>query len=158
MPHSYGLRARTRDLFQREFRNHGPLKSSIFLTTYRVGEIVDIKANANIHKGMPFKFYHGRTGRVWNVTRRAVGVEILKKVGNRYINKRLHVRIEHIKKSKSRDSFLARVKQNEILRKEAKAKGVKISLKRQPGLPRPGEFVKRTEIENIVPLKYEFVM
>lgn len=30
---------------------------------------------------MPHKFYHGKTGRVWNVTKRAVGVELLKQVG-----------------------------------------------------------------------------
>ena len=41
---------------------------------------MDIKANGTIHKGMPFKYYHGRTGRVWNVTKRAVGVELLKLV------------------------------------------------------------------------------
>lgn len=30
---------------------------------------------------MPHKFYHGKTGCVWNVTKRAVGVELLKQVG-----------------------------------------------------------------------------
>ena len=29
---------------------------------------------------MPHKFYHGKSGRVWNVTKRAVGVEMLKQV------------------------------------------------------------------------------
>ncbi|KAM2685405.1 hypothetical protein EV1_046778 [Malus domestica] len=43
-------------------------------------------------RGMPHKFYHGRTGRVWNVTKRAVGVEINKQVGNRIIRKMIHVR------------------------------------------------------------------
>lgn len=32
-------------------------------------------------QGMPHKYYHGKTGRVWNVTKRAVGVEMLKQVG-----------------------------------------------------------------------------
>merc|ERR1719411_1632990 len=32
---------------------------------------------------MPYKYYMGKTGRVWNVTKRAVGVELLKTVGNR---------------------------------------------------------------------------
>ncbi|KAL7203484.1 hypothetical protein ACSBR2_016716 [Camellia fascicularis] len=27
---------------------------------------------------MPRKFYHGRTGQVWNVTKRAIGVEMNK--------------------------------------------------------------------------------
>ena len=34
-----------------------------------------------IQKGMPFKFYHGKTGRVFNVTRHAVGVIVNKRVG-----------------------------------------------------------------------------
>jgi large subunit ribosomal protein L21e len=48
---------------------------------------VDVKVNAAVHKGMPFKFYHGRTGVVWNVTKRALGVELNKTVrrnGRRY--------------------------------------------------------------------------
>ena len=32
---------------------------------------------------MPNKFYHGRTGIVWNVTKRALGVEVNKEVGDR---------------------------------------------------------------------------
>ena len=31
-------------------------------------------------QGMPHKVYHGRTGRVWNVTKRAIGVEVNKQV------------------------------------------------------------------------------
>jgi large subunit ribosomal protein L21e len=38
---------------------HGPIKLSTFLIPYRVGDIVDIKANAAQQKGMPHKFYHG---------------------------------------------------------------------------------------------------
>jgi large subunit ribosomal protein L21e len=48
-----------------------------------VGDYVDIKVNAAVHKGMPFKFYHGRTGIVWNVTKRALGVELNKVVSSR---------------------------------------------------------------------------
>lgn len=45
--------------------------------------------------------------------------------------KRINVRIEHIKHSKSRDSFLQRVKENERKKKEAKEKGTWFQLKRQ---------------------------
>lgn len=31
-------------------------------------------------QGMPFKWYHGKTGIVWNVTKRAIGVEVNKRV------------------------------------------------------------------------------
>jgi large subunit ribosomal protein L21e len=49
-------------------------------------------------------------------------VIINKRVGNRYIEKRVNVRIEHIKHSKCRDDFLRRVKENAIKKKEARAK------------------------------------
>lgn len=45
--------------------------------------------------------------------------------------KRINVRIEHVKHSKSRDSFLQRVKENESKKLEAKQKGSWIELKRQ---------------------------
>lgn len=32
-------------------------------------------------QGMPHKWYQGKTGVVWNVTKRALGVEINKRVG-----------------------------------------------------------------------------
>lgn len=87
MPHSYGYRARTKTLFQREFREHGYVPLSTYMHNYKVGDYVDIKVNASVHRGMPFRFYYGRTGRVWNVTNRAIGVEVTKQVGNRIIKK-----------------------------------------------------------------------
>ena len=38
------------------------------------------QGNGAIQKGMPFKAYHGRTGRVYNVTQHAVGVIVNKRV------------------------------------------------------------------------------
>lgn len=52
---------------------------------------------------MPYKVYHGKTGVVYNVTKSAVGVIIYKKVGNRYMEKRVNVRVEHIAHSRSRE-------------------------------------------------------
>ena len=80
MPAGHGLRSRTRDLFARPFRKKGYIPLTTYLRTYKVGEHVDVKVNGAVHKGMPHKFYHGRTGRVWNVTKRAIGVEINKQV------------------------------------------------------------------------------
>lgn len=85
---------------------------SVFLKTYKVGDIVDIKANGSVQKGMPHKFYHGKTGIVYNVTKSAVGVIINKVVGYRYIEKRVNLKVEHIKHSKCRQEFLDRVKTN----------------------------------------------
>lgn len=59
MPNSFGIRARTRHLFSQNFREHGPVKLSKYMITYKVGDIVDIKVNASIHKGMPHKYYQG---------------------------------------------------------------------------------------------------
>jgi large subunit ribosomal protein L21e len=68
---------------------------------------------------MAHKVYHGKTGVVYNVTKSAVGIIIYKQVGNRYIEKRINVRIEHIKPSRSREDFLRRVKENAELKKKA---------------------------------------
>jgi large subunit ribosomal protein L21e len=80
MPAGHGLRSRTRDLFARPFRKKGYIPLTTYLRSFKIGEYVDVKVNGAIHKGMPHKFYHGRTGRVWNVTKRAIGVEINKQV------------------------------------------------------------------------------
>lgn len=45
--------------------------------------------------------------------------------------KRINVRIEHVKHSKSRESFLLRIKENEKRKLEAKAKNSWVELKRQ---------------------------
>jgi len=80
MPAGHGLRSRTRDSFSRPFRKKGTIALTTYLRTYHIGDYVDIKVNGAVHKGMPHKFYHGRTGRVWNVTKRAIGVEVNKQV------------------------------------------------------------------------------
>ena len=59
---------------------------------------------------MPYKVYHGKTGVVYNVTKSAVGVIIYKKVGNRYLEKRVNVRVEHISHSRSRDECKSNIK------------------------------------------------
>ena len=47
---------------------------------FKIGDYVDIKVNSAMHAGMPFKWYHGKTGIIWNVTKRALGVEVNKQV------------------------------------------------------------------------------
>ena len=68
MPASFGIRARTRQMFSRAFRQTGMIHTTTFLQTFRVGDYVDVKANAAVHKGMPFKYYHGKTGVIYNIT------------------------------------------------------------------------------------------
>ncbi|KAI9278087.1 60S ribosomal protein L21-A [Sporodiniella umbellata] len=157
MPHSFGLRARTRHMFSRKFREHGVIPLSTYMKTYKVGDIVDVKANAAVQKGMPHKFYHGRTGIIYNVTKSSVGVIVHKVVGGRYIEKRINVRIEHVRHSKCRQEFLDRVKLNAQKKKEAKAAGVKFNLKRLPAQPREARHVStKTNVpQTIAPIAYE---
>ncbi|KAI9276776.1 60S ribosomal protein L21-A [Phascolomyces articulosus] len=160
MPHSFGLRARTRHMFSRKFRDHGAIPLSTYLKTYKTGDIVDIKANAAVQKGMPHKFYHGRTGVVYNVTKSAVGVIIHKKVGGRYMEKRVNLRIEHVKHSKCRQEFLDRVKENRAKKAAAKESGAKVFLKRLPAQPREARYVKakKNVPQTIAPVPYETLL
>ena len=82
-----------------------------------------------------------RTGIVYTVTPRAVGVIVYKIVGNRYMEKRVNLRIEHVRHSKCRDDFLNRVKANAAAKKDAKARGEHVVLKRLPAAPRESRTV-----------------
>ncbi len=67
MPHAFGYRARTRHLFSKGFGNHGAVPLSRIMATYKRGDYVDVVADGSIHKGMPHKFYHGKTGIVFDI-------------------------------------------------------------------------------------------
>ncbi|CAB1108060.1 unnamed protein product [Ectocarpus sp. CCAP 1310/34] len=136
MPHSFGYRARTRDMFARDFGKNGVNELSIYLRKYKRGDYVDIKCNPSIHKGMPFKYYHGRTGIVFNVTKTSLGVRVNKQVNGRIISKQIHVRVEHVSPSKCRDEMKRRVKENEAAKKAAREGGEKQVLKRSPTQPK----------------------
>jgi large subunit ribosomal protein L21e len=111
---------------------------------YKLGDIVDIKANASIHKGMPHKFYHGRTGIVFNVTKSSVGVIVNKYLNGRIIKKRVNLRVEHVRHSKSRSFHIERVKQNEAYKAQVRSgAATHKSLKRVCAQPEPGKIVPR---------------
>ena len=141
MPHSFGYRAKTRDLFSRPYRKHGTIPLSKYLVSYKVGDIVDIKSDSRVHKSLPHKFYHGKTGKVYDVNPHALGVIINKPVRGNILRKKIRVRVEHVQKSMSRQDFIDRVKKN-ATRKEGE------SGKRAPDVPKEGFFVisKSTEI------------
>jgi len=124
----------------------------------KVGDYVDIFADPSIHKGMPHKGYHGRTGIIFNVTKSAVGVRVNKKVNGRIIEKRIHVRIEHVRQSKCQREILSRVVSNEKIKAAAIAnKSAPVSLKRTPKMPKVGYFLAspgETEITTIQPLPF----
>ncbi|KAG9394515.1 Ribosomal protein L21e [Carpediemonas membranifera] len=154
MPHCNGYRHGTRYMFRQGFRQAGVPAPARTLVPYRLGDHVDIKANAAVHKSLPHKFYHGKTGVVWNVSPRAIGVEVNKRVGGRIMKKRIHVRVEHIKLSNLKAEIKARARRNDELKAEAKKTGVKVELKRMPGAPREATYVKGTGIIDVAPLPH----
>lgn len=74
------------------------------------------------------------------------------------MQKRINLRIEHVKHSRCREDFLRRVKENEEKKKIAREKGTTISCKRLPAQPRKGHFVRSRgkEPETVEILPYEF--
>ena len=74
------------------------------------------------------------------------------------MQKRINLRVEHVKHSRCREDFLRRVKENEEKKRIAREKGVKVSCKRQPVQPRKAHFVRTRgkEPETIEILPYEF--
>ncbi|GFR42248.1 hypothetical protein Agub_g3142 [Astrephomene gubernaculifera] len=158
MPGGQGLRARTRHMFARGFRQKGFIPLSTYLRTYKLGDFVDIKVNGAIHKGMPHKWYQGKTGVVWNVTKRAIGVEVNKRVGHRIMKKRIHVRVEHIQPSRCREEFLTRRAANDQAKAAAKAKGEEApKTKRVPQGPRGGFELIPEKVETIAAIPYDII-
>merc|ERR1712224_78052 len=153
MPHCFGQRARTRDLFSKPFRRHGVTPLNKLMTNYFKGEYVDVIADGAIQKGMPHKFYHGKTGQVFDITKHSVGVVVNKKVGGRIVPKRIHVRVEHVRKSQSREAFRDRVRKNDAAKREAKAAGTRVNTKRIPVMPREAHVVEAKEVEYVNPIK-----
>merc|ERR1712007_84142 len=154
MVHSFGVRARTRDLFSKPYKKHGAVPFSRYFVNHRVGDYVDVIVDGSIHKGMPHKFYDGKTGRIFNVTPHACGVIVNKLVNGRIVPKRICVRIEHLRKSQSRLAFVARVKANDKLKVEAKKAGKKIVTKRIPVQPRESHVVKNAGVTYMNPIKF----
>ena len=127
-----------------------------YLINYKKGDYVDIIANGAIHGGMPHKFYHGKTGRVFNVTTHAVGVIVNKRVNTRIVPKRIHVRIEHVRLSQCREAFKQRVRDNDRQKKEAKESGKRVVIKRIPTQQRESRIVDPREsgVEYMNPIKF----
>lgn len=161
MTNPKGYRRGTRDMFSRAYKKKGVEHLSTYLKTYKQGEIVDIKGCGAFQKGMPHKSYHGKTGRVFNVTKHAVGVVVNKRVRGKILAKRISVRVEHIKKSNSRVDFLNRVKRNEVLKREAKEAGKPApDCKRRAKPVIPGHTVvvgESNQPQFLAPIPFEFV-
>merc|ERR1719228_1239234 len=121
--------------------------------------MVDVKGCGAFQKGMPHKAYHGKTGRVFNVSKHAVGVVVNKRVKGKILPKRIYVRIEHVKHSQCRKDFLDRVHANEIKKKEPKVDQTTNSCKRFASQPKVAHVVstKDNEPQQLGPIPYEFI-
>ncbi|XP_041516530.1 60S ribosomal protein L21-like [Microtus oregoni] len=159
MTNTKGKRRGTCYVFSRPFRKHGVVPLATQMQIYKKGDIVDIKGMSTVQKGMPHKCYHVKTRRVYSVTQCVVGIIVNKQVKSKILDKRINVQIEHIKHSKSRDSFLKQVKENDQKKKEAKEKGTWVQLKCQPAPLREANFVRTNgkEPELLEPIPYEFM-
>ncbi|MFX0107005.1 MAG: 50S ribosomal protein L21e [Candidatus Hodarchaeota archaeon] len=93
---SHGYRARTRSLMSKKVRQRGISSLSRLLVDYEVGQRVDIVINPSIHKGMPHRRYHGRTGVVMGKRGRGIVVDV--KLGRAM--KTLIVRPDHLQPSR----------------------------------------------------------
>merc|ERR1712105_173675 len=145
--------------FSRAYKKKGVEHLSTYLKNYKIGDIVDVKGCGAFQKGMPHKSYHGKTGRVFNVSKHAVGVVVNKRVKGKILPKRISVRIEHVKHSQCRKDFLDRVKANEVKKTEAKTTGKKgAPCKRLPAPPKEAHLVSTNDNEpqvfGAIPLEF----
>ena len=61
---SHGLRVGTRKKLRKKVSQRGKLKISSVLEKYEVGDLVSINPEPSYHKGMPYKRFFGKLGRV----------------------------------------------------------------------------------------------
>ena len=150
MTRSYGLRHGTRTLFAKKFRRHGQPLTRPYLTSIKMGDHVDVVADPSIRDGMPHKFYHGKTGKVWNVTPRGVGVIIHKRVRNHILRKRICVRIEHVRPSRCQEALKSKMgnkKPKEAAQESCKAGFILKSKKAATKVtPQPYNFVQARKL------------
>nr|MDO8109355.1 50S ribosomal protein L21e [Candidatus Sigynarchaeota archaeon] len=76
-----GYRALTRYLCRKPPRQRGIRPLTSLLIKYSVGDIVDIKIDPSEHNGMPYRRFHGKTGRIVEIRGNAFVVEV--KDGNK---------------------------------------------------------------------------
>lgn len=159
MTRSNGKRSNTRNSHSRPFKAHGSEHTSTYLQNYKIGDYVDIVINSAIHKGLPFKFYHGKTGKIFKISKSSLGVKIEKKVGNRKILKKINIRIEHLRTSKSNIGFKEKKSsKDQIRRKEKKTSNDNFQLRRMDGLPREKHIVPFEKVKILTPEPYCIVI
>ncbi len=93
-----GYRHRTRKMLKKHIREKGAVPPlSLLMKEYKLGEKVHIVINPAIHKGMPHRRYHGKTGEIVGKRGKAYVVKIF--LGNK--EKTLFIRPEHLRPAPS---------------------------------------------------------
>ncbi len=93
-----GYRHRTRKMLKKHIRKKGAVPPlSLLMKEYKLGEKVHIVINPAIHKGMPHRRYHGKTGEIVGKRGKAYVVKIF--LGNK--EKTLFIRPEHLRPAPS---------------------------------------------------------
>jgi large subunit ribosomal protein L21e len=134
---SKGYRRGTRSMFSQDHRKHGVARTNKYLEKYEIGDLVDIVVNPAMMKGMPYKYYQGRTGRVYDVKPRSLNIAIRKKVRGKYVIKKVIARVEHVRKSRSEEESKKRIQEMDEKSEKAKAEGLVMPrVKRQMKGPR----------------------
>ncbi|ELK08586.1 60S ribosomal protein L21 [Pteropus alecto] len=126
-------------MFSGPFGKHRVVPLATRMRIYKKGDIVHIKGMCTIQKGMPHQCHHGKAGQAYSVTQHAMAF-VNKQVKGKILVEGINVHVEHTENSKSRDSFLKRVKGNDQNKKEVKRKGTWVQLKYQPAPPREEHF------------------
>ncbi|XP_073897242.1 large ribosomal subunit protein eL21-like [Castor canadensis] len=157
MTNTKGKRRGIQYVFSRPFKKRGVVPLATYIPIYKKGDIVAIKGMGTVQKEMPHNCYHGKTGRVYNVTQHAVGIVVNKQVKGKILAKRFMYVLSLL--SSLRDSFLKCVKENDQKKKPAKEKETCIQLKCQPALPRETHSVRTNgeEPELLEPIPYELM-
>ena len=61
---SHGLRGGTRRKLSKPVREHGKIKIRAHLQKFELGDNVQIKVDSSVQKGMPYKRFFGKQGKV----------------------------------------------------------------------------------------------
>ncbi|MEM4717358.1 MAG: 50S ribosomal protein L21e [Desulfurococcaceae archaeon] len=89
-----GYRHRTRKLLRKRIRDKGAVPSlSLLMIKYKEGDRVHIVTNPSIHRGIPHRRYHGKTGIVIGKRGRCYIIKVW--LGDK--EKTLFIRPEHLR-------------------------------------------------------------
>ncbi len=71
-----GYRALTRNMLRKPPRERGIRPLTSLLIQYSIGDIVDIKIDPSEHRAMPYRRFHGKTGKIVEQRGNAFVIEV----------------------------------------------------------------------------------